>query len=139
MCAPGVPTTTGAVYGWNGAPSTDVSMRATPESSSVAVTVTVAPPMYRPCASRLPLTVASTVGGVVSSPSGSTTRNCTEPTGDTLPATSVARYCTEWSPIALTTTGWVYGTKPVSSTSYSTDATPEPVSDADTVTVADPT
>jgi hypothetical protein len=51
---------------------------------------------------------------------------------------SVARNCTEWSPIAVTATGVVYGRKLVSSTWYSTVSTPDPASDAETVTVTLP-
>jgi hypothetical protein len=56
-----------------------------------------------------------------------------------LPALSVARNCTAWSPTAVTGTGPVYGRNPVSSSSYSTVSTPEPASVAVTATVAVPT
>ncbi|MEK8106108.1 hypothetical protein NKG94_14780 [Micromonospora sp. M12] len=55
-----------------------------------------------------------------------------------MPASSVARNCTEWSPVAVTRTGSVYGRKLVSSTWYSTVSTPESASVAVTVTVAAP-
>src|SRR5690606_10046261 len=88
------PTTTGSVYA-DHSPSDPIrySVDATPDPASEEVTVTV-----RASASTVPFTS----GGVPSSWRASSV------TSETLPASSVARTCTVWSPSPETDTGSVY-------------------------------
>lgn len=73
----------------------------------------------------------------MSSAGGATTVKPTLFSAATFPALSVARYRTLWEPTSCTITGEVYGCQaPESPSAYSTVLTPEPVSDAETVTVA---
>src|SRR5699024_3916403 len=72
------------------------------------------------------------------SPSSSTTVNSTKPSA-VLPATSVARKSTTWSPTSDTLTGDSYGPNSPPSRLYSTDSTPEPSSVALIATSAEPT
>lgn len=76
-----------------GPPSSEYSIRSTPDPpcSSVALTVTLAFPTYAPSEFRVPSTVTPVTGGVVSCGGVATTVNCTLFSAATLPALSVAR------------------------------------------------
>lgn len=86
-------TTTGAPYARYGPPSIEYSIRSTPDPwcSSVAVTVTLALPMYAPSEFFVPSTVTPVTGAVVSGWGAATTVNCTLFSAATFPALSVAR------------------------------------------------
>ena len=98
----------GAVYVVHAPLPVRYSVRATPESASVAVSVTLGAVVNQPAS---PLgeagSVLTVVTGAVVSTGGPSTVTSMDCSSSTLPATSVERNRTVWSPAPVTTTGSV--------------------------------